>query len=341
MSRLCPLCKALCEQNQCPACGTQLLSQAFRLTAPLPGHTSALPAAGEPWQHSMAGRLLAGLVLAQGLAYALRLLCHAGLLLGGPEAPHTVWTTLAGLLLLQAFQALGLLLGGALAGAGQHRGVLLGSIVGFASGFVSLFLQQVNGDPVTKVVLYGQPVLHLAFGAVGGLVGVLIWKPLPLLIPATPMAAEAPPSARPSAFLTAPVRWGRVVVGAAVVLAGVLWPKVLLNAALDASGGKMTLNSHLQSELVTWEVSALVILLGAGLAGTSTWSGLKQGVCVAVGAGLCFLAVQAGGGLPRGLDHTLFTLCSIVILSCAGGWFGAKLFPPIASSRRGLSRVTL
>jgi len=33
----------------------------------------------------------------------------------------------------------------------------------------------------TAITLYGQPALHLALGALGGLIGTLIWKPLPII----------------------------------------------------------------------------------------------------------------------------------------------------------------
>ena len=61
-------------------------------------------------------------------------------------------------------------------------------------------------------------------------------------------------------------------------------PPSLLASVLDASQGKMSLNSHMQAELVTWEITALMVALGAGLAGAGTANGLKQGLCVAIGA---------------------------------------------------------
>jgi hypothetical protein len=341
MSTVCPQCHGLFDQHlQCPSCGTRPYNQAAaRNSNPL------LAATGERWQDTALGRVAVGLVVAGGLAYGLRTLCNATVLGTGAGSPQALWTTLPGLLILQGLQGIGLLVGGALAGAGQRRGALLGSMVGLLNGFVAVILQQVNGEaPVTEVVLYGQPILHLAFGAAGGLLGTVVWKPLPPLIVAS-APGEARKGGRPayrSALVAAPVSWPRVLLGVAVVLAGSLWPKVILDFVLDASQGRMAVSSHLQAKLVTWEVSALVMLLGAGLSGVGAFSGLKQGLYVGVGAGLAFAAVQLGAQ-RMALEQALFTVFLIAGLSAAGGWFGGKVFPPIASfprRRRGESALS-
>jgi hypothetical protein len=342
MSMICPQCNGSFDEHlQCPKCGIQL----FHLAAARPAVAApALPAAGEPWQHSVLGRLLVGLVLAQGLAYVLRTLCHAGLLMTGAGDPQALWPTMTGLVVLQAMQGVGLLLGGALAGAGQPRGALLGSAVGLVNGFVSVVIQHLCGEPVTEVLLYGQPVLHLAFGTLGGVAGTLVWRPLPALALASPpgeaVKGARPP--RPHPVLAAPVSWTRVLLGTSVVLAGVCWPHVLLEVVIEASQGRMSLNSHLQAELVTWEISGLVVLLGAGLAGTSAVSGLKQGLCVAILSNLFFLAIRLGTGQVPSLERMVFTLLGVLLLSAVGGWFGGQLFPPVvAQARKGLGRGSL
>jgi hypothetical protein len=329
MSNLCPQCNGLCDQHgQCPACRTRFFSSG-------PAPTPALTAQGEAWQDTAVGRLFVGVLLAQGLAYGLRLLCNAGLLVTVEEVPLDVWATLTGLILLQGLQGVGLLVGGALASAGQARGVLLGSAVGLVNGFLSLVLQRLNGEPVTEVLLYGQPILHLAFGTLGGLVGSLIWSPLPPLTLATPpgQAGAKDQAARPHPLWAAPVAWRRVVLGTVIVVAGVFWPKVILGVVLDASQGKMSLSTHLQAELVTWEVSALIVILGAGLAGATACSGFKQGLFVGVGA-ILFLAAAQVGGHSQGMEHTVLSLLGIVTLSVVGGWFGGQLFPPLQGGRR-------
>src|SRR5438874_2011268 len=73
------------------------------------------------------GRLLIGLILAQGLYYCGRQLCNAAFL----AADEPDWSAgLRGLAILQAWQAAGLLVGGAIAGAGQSRATLVGALLG-------------------------------------------------------------------------------------------------------------------------------------------------------------------------------------------------------------------
>jgi hypothetical protein len=341
MSMVCPQCCGQFTQRlQCPTCGVRLLTKSASRTAiPSP----LLPSSqSEAWQHTAVGRLLIGLVLAQGLAYVLRTLCHAGFLAAGADA-EAFWKTLTGLVLLQAMQGVGLLVGGALAGAGQPRGVLLGGAVGLVNGFVSIIVQQLTGDPVTEVLFYSQPVLHLAFGMLGGLAGTLIWKPLPTLALASPPGQkQAQRPAPPHPVLSAPVSWIRVFLGTIIVLVGVFWPKPILEIILSASQGQMSLSSQMQAELVTWEVAGLIVLLGAAAAGVNAVSGLKQGLCVGLISGLFFLTIRLGTGSLPALEQTVLTLLGIVLLSLLGGWFGGRLFPPVVPySHKGLSRISI
>jgi hypothetical protein len=313
----------------CAKCGPGPL-----LTAVTPPPTPE-PPKREGWRYTPLGRVCVGLILAQGLAYGLRMLANAGMVAFGDESPQAIWTTLAGLIAVHAMHGLGLLLGGTLAGAGQKHGTWLGGMVGLLNALVVFCVQRLNEEPVTEVLLYGVPCLYVAFGLLGGFVGSLVWKPLPTLRLAAVPEESKPPSARPAApARTGPVAWGRVLIGTAVVLAGIFWPKVLLEFVLDASQGKMNVTSHLQAELVTWEVTALVVLVGAGLAGVNTFSGAKQGACVGVGAALCFLGAQAGGLRPLAVQQQLLTLLVVITLSVVGAWFGAAMFPPVVPASR-------
>src|SRR5205823_9369432 len=115
------------------------------------------------WQQSPWGRMVVGLLLAQGLYYGLRQLYTAGVLVSGDAAAHSVWTTLYGILLAQALQALGLLLGGMLAGANQRLGIVYGAAVGVWNGILFVILHQSGAASLTPVSLYGVPILQMAF----------------------------------------------------------------------------------------------------------------------------------------------------------------------------------
>ncbi|MBI3410540.1 MAG: hypothetical protein HY040_19550 [Planctomycetes bacterium] len=129
------------------------------------------------WQQTPWGRMAVGLMLAQGLGYAMQHLLTAGILASGEGA--SVWATLLGILLLQGIQCASLIVGGALCGAGRERGWLYGSVVGLANGVIFMLMQRQAGETMTEIALYGQPLLHLAFGALVPLWSAPVWQARP------------------------------------------------------------------------------------------------------------------------------------------------------------------
>jgi hypothetical protein len=293
------------------------------------------------WQHTPWGRIAVGVLVAQGLTYGLQMLCTAGLLAASEEPTRTVWATIFGLVLLQGLQALSLLIGSGLTAAGQQRGMFLGCIVGLISGPVFVLVQKLNGEVLTDVALYGQPILALIFGTLGGLLGSSIWKPLPTLrIPGlTGDGTKGRPlnKNRPS-ILAGPVAWGRVGIAIAVAAAAVLWPRPILDFVVDASQGTLRLQSKLQAELVTWEIAGLLTLLAAAFAGATTRNGLKQGLCVGVGVAVVLVGTHFGSRSAV-LDQTILLVFSVLCLTVVGGWFGGQLFPPIPAPRAKIRTV--
>jgi hypothetical protein len=292
----------------------------------------------EQWHTTPWGRIIVGILLSQGLGHGLQMLCTAGLLAASEGSPRAVWRTVFGLVLLQALHALSLLAGGALAAAGQRRGAVLGCLVGLASGFLFLLAQVWGEGRPPDLAVYGQPVLAFIFGALGGLLGGSIWKPLPAL--RTPAAAAARARSRPAvrvspSALEGPIAWGRVVVGVGVVAAGIFWPTVLLNWLVGVSQGIFRLESQLQAQLVAWEIAGVLTLLGGAFAGATTSTGIKHGFLAGLGGAVLLLGTffwnRAGV-----LEQTLLLMATTVSLTVVGGWFGAQLFPPIAARRRKL-----
>jgi hypothetical protein len=308
-----------------------------------------LPGQGGQWQHTPYGRIFVGLLLAQGLYHGLQQLCTAGLLAVSSESSREVWATLFGLVLQQGLQGFALLVGGILAGSGQRRGMLIGTVLGILNCCVLLVIDRfgpkqltpygVVGDAhsFTIVAGYGQPLLLTAFGAVGGLIGSLIWKPLPTLTVPTEnggkkAGVDLSQPKRPH-LLAGQVAWVRVALAIAMVVAGNIWANVILKFLLDSSEGKLTISSRLQAQLVTMEICALAALIGSSFAGATTTNGLKQGLVVGVGATSILLGIQLGGTLPVA-DKMIYTGLSTMALALAGGWFGGHLFPPILGRSR-------
>ncbi len=327
MAILCPKCSTAYDpQQSCPSC-------TVRLGGDEPATSRSGILEGGQWQQTPWGRIFVGLLLAQGLAHALRLVSTAFLLAAVDEAGRNVWGTLFGLLLLQGFQAVSLIIGGAVTGAGQSRGVFYGCVLGVGNGLCFIALQMVQGhQSLTEVALFGQPILHLAFGALGGQLGCMIWRPLPALhVPARGSLGKPHPvlsGLRKSTLFSGPIAWMRVLAGVGISVGGAVWTKFILDLVLSAGHGTLNVSSSLQAQLVSWEIFALTMLVGGGLAGATTFNGPKQGLCV--GIGTCALLVGFQLGAPAiNLPEILFTSTSTICLTLAGGWFGSQLLPPV------------
>ncbi len=336
MPLMCPECKQLYEQNGvCPLCNVVLLYHANTAHAGPATPTSVDHDIAPQWQQTPWGKILVGLILAQGLSFGLLQVLTAGFLASGDGA--NVWQTLWGIVLHHAVHAVSLIIGGALAGAGQRRGIIYGAFIGLTSGIISLFWRQHSSVSFASVLVYAEPAIHLAIGGLGGAIGTLIWRPaphLPELEGSTPTPVPIPTFnfSFANAF-TGPVYIGRVCAGAFIIVVGVVWSHAIMVFLLNASNGAFAVSSKLQAHLVSMEIAALVVLLGAGFAGATTRNGVKQGLCVGLAASVIVLGIQIGS--PNFiLESSLFTMMGIAIVSLVGGWFGGQLFPPLDSRRR-------
>lgn len=335
MPLVCPQCKQLFEKNGvCPLCNVVLLYHAQNLKSePAP----VKPVEDEPsqWQQTPWGKIVIGLILAQGLNFGLQQLVTAGFLAGGDGTD--LWATAWGVGLHHAALAISLIIGGALSGAGQARGLVYGSLVGLASGALSFCLAGHRSELFSSMLIYAEPLIHLATGAVGGGLGMLIWRPtprVPELENSTPTPIPLPAFGAALANLfTGPVHIGRVCGGAFIVVIGVVWAEAIFQFLLRASSGTLATTSKVQAQLVCMEISAFVALLGAGFAGATARNGLKQGLCVGFAASAIVLGVQVSN--PKlTIEAIALTIAGIIIVALIGGWFGGQLFPPIDPNRR-------
>ena len=335
MALACPQCKQVYDQlSVCPLCNVVLLYHAQDIQGEMP---SAPDEEGSPpqWQQTPWGKIVVGLILAQGLIFGLQQMLTAGFLISGDGTD--IWQTLLGVVFHHAIYAVSVIIGGALTGAGQSRGIIYGAVVGFASGVLSVFMHDHKNEAFPSLLVYAEPIIHLATGAIGGGLGMLIWRPVPKLPDlggSTPTPIPAVPFSMTfgSAF-AGPLHVGRVCAGAVLIVIGVVWSAAILEFLLRASNGTLTISSKLQAQLVSMEINALIVLLGAGFAGATTRNGLKQGLCVGLCASIVVLGVQCSN--PKFiLETAIFTFGSIAIVSLVGGWFGGQLFPPIIARRR-------
>jgi len=339
MAMLCPQChESFTQHLNCPRCGVRLVYQDSRHGSD--GGLDGLPAT---WQQTPWGRLIVGLLLAQGVYFVLEHLSKAGLLVVQEELAD-FWATLTWLVVRQALQAASVFAAGLLAGAGQRRGLLFGAVVGVWNAVFFILKDMVTGQSLNTIDLFGQPVLHVAFGALGGLVGSVIWRPLPLVTmpvqPRTPWPAI--PVRKEDSTFSGPVAWARVLTGITVAVGGIFWVDVIRDSVVEASDGKLRIDTYVQAQLVTWEISALALFVGGALAGATTRNGSKQGFCVGIGTGTVLSGIRLASITPSP-EMLMLTLASALALSLVGGWFGGNLLPPVYGSaqRKRLSTAPL
>jgi hypothetical protein len=290
-------------------------------------------ARGARWQQTFWGRVFIGLILAQGLFYGLRHLLTGLLLATLGEEAQELWEGIGPLLFLQGVQLFTLLVGGLIAGGGQQQGLVLGALVGAWNGVLAVVLRQNPGQELTMVGLYGQPLLHAAFGAVGGWLGSVIWKPIPTSLPLllSPQRKKAPRRNKP--LLAGKIHWVRVLIGAAAAVAGTLSATILFRKVIDASGGHLGTDGLLQDRIITWEIKALALLGGGVLSGAATPNGLKQGLIAGLAASVLLIGIQAPK-TDAWMELAGWTFISTFTLISAGGWFGAQLFPQVIKVNR-------
>lgn len=339
MPMVCPQCNGTFEQTlQCPLCGARLLYQA-------PTDRRGWLGLEEAWQRTPWGRVVVGMILAQGLYHGLRQLVMAAYLAinSGVQTGATVWTTLGGFILMQALQSIGVFSAGLLVGAGDRRGGIHGAVVGLWNGalFMAIdyylgFFDRVNwsGDwflDANIITLFEQPLLQAVVGALGGNIGRLIWPPLPAvgLTPSPSRPSSLPDLSAvmsPSAF-EGPVVWVRVLIGTALAMLAIVSATSVLEFVLQASSGRVRIETQLHATMVTWEICGMGLLLGSLLAGANTRNGMKQGAWVGFLTATLLLLVRYTHWAVPG-DLLKFTIISAGPLGLVGGWFGSQLLPP-------------
>ncbi len=323
MAMVCTLCNTSHQQRlQCPNCGGRLV---FR-----PAGRSLLPGASRSWMQTFLGRVVIGLLLAQGLFLGL-LQLTTGILLArlGDQGMQQLFRTTEGLILLESLRLVPLCLGGLLAGAGQRQAFFLGFVIGLCNSALAMFSQAVLTNQVSSLSWYGQPLSQALSASIGAWLGSTIWQPLNLVtapgaVLRSPRHAALVRNQRPLLF--GRVSRFRVCLGVLLTVAGCLWAEFLFQTVLHASRGLLDTASYTQDRIFAWEIRALSALFGGALAGATTSNGFKQGLYVGIGSSCLLLLIPQS-------HVTLFiaslTGVSTFFLCTAGGWFGSQLFPPL------------
>ena len=359
MTGVCSKCGRPLEAGlQCSQCHGRFLDSA------IPPGDRVYPQQAEKWHQTPWGKIVAGLLLVLGLCYGLSQVWLAIIQTLVPDPSGGFLPPLTGLAMFAGFQALVLVMAGALVGAGQRRGFTYGALVGLLSGGImvvgllngtlAVLLQPfvstplVVGTPIWVAVVYGLPPTHILFGCLGTLAGGMVWKPQQVL--SLPAAAANPsalrqgqsrlnlPASSPNEPLfpwAGPVDWLRILGGILVaVCGGIIGTRSVVDFLIAATEGYLKIENRLQDRVTLMEVFALSIFLGGCIAGATTPNGLKQGFWVGLGAATLIFTIFVMSAMPP-FGSLLSLGFSALVLAPLGGWFGTELLPPaLGLSRR-------
>lgn len=348
MQRVCTRCGAVAtNQFLCPTCGRRTVDAGS-------GDARDVDLSGEAL--TFGGGLLVGLVVCQGLTYALRHLAIAGLLWhAGPEDALAFWTTLPGMIVQQIAQGVALLIGGMLAGAGQKRGLTVGATLGAINAVLLIGLQLLARQRPAEIVLYAQPLLHAILGGIAGMLGAVIWQPSPDLreLEATTKSPDLLTTTLPpirEITTPEPLPWGRLFVGTAVAVIGALGAGLIRDLVMAAGGSRGGYEMQ-QSQFITWQIAVMAMIVGGAIAGSTTRGGALYGFWVGIlAAGLLvvmaatvevrlqlsviagwFLGAQVPDGSPASLA---FQGVQTVLAGTLGGWLGSLIMPAAPVRKR-------
>lgn len=358
MQLFCPECKAaFTGLTRCPRCkGLLLLPEENAVETDATAND--LPELHRP---TPTGRILAGSMLALVLYLAFRKLSMGVVMAFGMD-PAEWWQTPGGTLTILAIQAVAVIFGAVLAGAGRAMAFTLGMGVGGLCGALFLTAEFFGDARTGQPMPFLQPIILAAGAAVAALIGSRIWPPVPELKLPVPVNEEMEAFKLETALAKKKeprTAWFRVVVGAAIIVAGAALADPIRVEAQKKTGGMLHAESRWEARFVSCQFAALIIMAGGMFAGAATGAGIRHGVYTGMlGAIGVFALAGSYGNLatPGGYvgdelnigssdPNSVMALAMMVIGVFAGGliggWLGGTLFLPLAPKhmRQRLARI--
>ncbi|HSQ56823.1 MAG TPA: hypothetical protein VLM40_13865 [Gemmata sp.] len=357
MQLFCPACQsAFPGVTRCPKCGGLLLMP-HEVSPDAPHRVTEAP---PPVSTTFVGRILLGGILALGLYLALRTFV-TGLVLAADLEPMGWWLSFKGLMAIHISQAIAVVFGSMIAAAGRPKGYSQGLVVGAMCGGGFLAFELVAGASARDLVLYLQPPVLALFGLIAGGVGSWIWQPAPEIeypiLPASKFSSiqlleDSVTKAEP------PTQWVRVVIGAFVMVLGVMLADEFRKTAQKYSAGMLRVQSLGQAEFITWQLGMFAVAAGGLIAGAGTSAGLRHGILAGAFGGLAVYGMCARSGdplppirwwlsrfslqdLPLNAPAVIaMIVVAVMVVGVFGGWMGALVFPKLAPENM-LRRRTL
>jgi hypothetical protein len=342
MRKVCPQCHGTFDgQFLCPNCGVQLWD--------VPDRSAVITvAAGEEGVRAGAvGRqLLAGLILAHGLYYAMRQTATGLALLGVMPEPHNIFV-------LMGLQVVTVLAGGLAAGIGNPRGWAAGTAVGVINAILLSGTPFAFGDKLSQIQLFLVWLPNVAMGAFGGFVGRRFWPPVQDLPDPSNSPARKKTKTVRKLSPPVPIAWLRVIAGAALAIGCTVWAGLIRDRMVAFGAGAFVLDSRIQSQFIAWVITTLAMMAGGAFAGAGSLAGVRHGFLVGLLASIGIFIIHQEvvrevlpaeqffaavfhlpeDGAPSSIQTGLFLLTNTLLIGVLSGWFGSKLLPKLSEGR--------
>ncbi len=339
MERYCRRCRGRFRGCMlCPKCGLQLQDG-----KPDWGEHELPPLAPPKEVLPWGGRLLLGILLAQGVYFSFRFLANVWLF-AVDEAPG-FWRTEDGKIVRQVLEATSLLFAGIFVGAGHSLAWLSGILLGMLSSALSLGIEWWTEHALSPSIA-AQPLLYSVMGFLGACIGSVIWRPL--FIPSPQAVHHVSETSE-----RVPIFWPRVLLGMFVIFCAVMGV-LPIRGVLFKLGGYTGGNAAGSMTFVSLQLAMLGILAGGAIAGATRKNGMIQGACAGGLSGVLvvavylllqnqeyapyqFLLVQLdwmAQGQKTPFHYRIGGLILVVntVVGAIGGGIGAGLIPPAKPS---------
>lgn len=303
------------------------------------------------WSQSYIIRTVIGMLVTAGATISLLKMAELVVLWITPI--DAFWKGVAGFIVWQSVQMVGVFLGGMMVAAGQNQTLTLGLLLGIMVGFLTLIVFPTNPN-VPQALYFAMPAWFTVSGAFGAWVGELLWHPMHRKSLRLVSNAKLTPESKDLGFgqvvrnavlgmIFANIHWLRVILAVILIIPTLWGASAFVNFLIMKLGlGAWVLEVGLQKLWVATMIKIGMVVLCAAMVGAGTTHGIAHGFWTGVICGVANLLLHVF--IPREevlpVDQILWEVAWVFGLCVIAGGFGALAIPPmmyLAQKRRPVS----
>jgi hypothetical protein len=291
------------------------------------------------WSQSLIIRLIIGLAVCVAVTQLLMRVTE--IILYQYVSLDTFWKTLAGFIVWQVLQSIGVFFGAMMAVAGRYQMMTLGVLLGLVVGFLTIMVQPLNPDVPTSLNFF-MPLWYAIASAIGAWIGELLWYPqfrrsmrsanAKLTQQEDEMSLTQIIRKAVLGMIFANIKWLRVILAVILILPTLWYATDAVNTVIIKTGlMQWVLESGLQKSWVATMLKITMVILCGAMAGAGTNHGIAHGFWTGVICGVLNLLFNVL--FPKDntilVENILWEVGWVFALSIVSGGFGALAVPPI------------